>query len=352
MIIMKKKFYYTSLLTCLICLILASFAPLQTNAAEKPAPDKEPAVYPLRICSSLGQDITNLLIKDFAAKSGKHIEPHIEYLPPGTSEERFSFIQKGNFDCWLGATIEEYHNANEHKLLEPYTPLEAFKVPLELRNRRNLWTSLYFSHIALISNKERLADLGLYAPAKWEDLLDPLLKNEIVLPNYNLGGSAFGMITSIWQLQGKEAALKYAAKFNQQQPLLYDNALIVADSIYTGKKTVGILPVDYALELEAKHSHLFATVPREANHNIITGVALLKNAQFTKTAQEFIDYLMSDASEETLHKHNHIYLWHVKNYPNNSGRTELVGKLNTPIDDLTWTSTYKAEIIRQWMEAK
>ena len=44
-------------------------------------------------------------------------------------------------------------------------------------------------------------------------------------------------------------------------------------------------------------------------------------------------------------------MWHVKNYPYNDGRRELIGNVQVPVDDLSWTSTYKNEIIKKWVNA-
>lgn len=340
-----KKSYLLLLTICIFSFLLLACDKSKNNPSDK-------TNLELKICSSLGKEATELLVNDFIAKNKLKLKLDVTYIPGGTIEQRFSFIEKGNFDCWLGGTAEEYYSASDKGLLQSYTAKEAFKVPAELRNRRNIWTSLYLSHIAIISNKNTLHNLGLYAPTTWDELLDVNLKNEIAIPNYNLGGSSFGMLTSIWQMRGKEETLKYAKKFNQQNPTITNNTLEAADLVYRGKKALAILPVDYALKLEEKHNFLFATVPKDANRNLLTGVALLKSSKNADVSHRFIDYLMSDASEKALHNSGYKYMWHVKHYPHNSNRTELVGRLKIPVDDLAWTSTYKSEIIRQWNEAK
>ena len=64
-----------------------------------------------------------------------------------------------------------------------------------------------------------------------------------------------------------------------------------------------------------------------------------------------IHYLMSDAGVELLPANGYHYMWHVKKYPYNDGRRELIGNVRVPVDDLSWTSVYKSEIIRQWRGA-
>lgn len=334
-----------------IILMLTAISAL-SGCSEEKKDTATPKEQELRICSSLGQYMTELLVNDFVYHHQGKVKATITYLPGGTMEDRLRFIESGRFDCWLGGSPEEYFTANQNKLLQAYAAKEAFKLPVELRNRRNLWTNLYLSHIAIISNKNKLHNAGLYAPTTWKELLVPQYKNEIAVPNYSLGGSSFGMITSIWQLHSKEEALKYAASFNKQNPQYTNNLLEAASLVYKGQKTSAILPMDYAMELEEKHNHLFATVPKDANRNLITGIALLNKAPNVPCAQQFIDHLMSDASKELLQKNQYQYIWHIKDYHNTANRVQLTGKLAIPIDDLAWTSTYKSEIIRQWTEAK
>ena len=61
---------------------------------------------------------------------------------------------------------------------------------------------------------------------------------------------------------------------------------------------------------------------------------------------------MSDESVELLRENGYYFLWHVKNYPDNVGRKEFIGKVQVPVDDLGWTSIYKSEVIRKWKEAR
>lgn len=304
----------------------------------------------LNICSSMGSKITAVLADGFAKEA--HVRVNVKYLPPGTFEERMAFIRENKIDCWLGGTAEEYYLASQQNMLQPYLAAESYKVPAEMRSKEGYWTSLYLEYIAFISNKDKLRQLGLYAPAVWQDLLNPLLQNEIAVTDFAYGGASYGMITSIWQLQGREQALEYAAALNRQQPVYTDSLEQTAQMVYRGEKAVGILPLKYAMNLENNYRHLFATVAEDANRNLLTGAAVIKGSANTEEAQEFLDYLMSDKSTELLSVNGYYYIWHVKDYPHNNLRQELLGNIAVPVDDLSWTAIEKNDIIRQWLSAK
>ena len=328
----------------IICVLLALVI-LGGCGGEKP--QEKPR---LELCSSMNKGFTELIAESFSKKSG--VKVVVSYLPGGTQQQRFDYLRQHKFDIWLGGTSEEFFMADEQHILEPYLAKESYKVPAELRNRTGEWTSLYLSYIALLSNKNNLQAYGLYAPESWDELLAHQLKDEVTMADFTQGGASFGMLTSIWQLRGREAALEYAAKLNAQNPDYTSGFGEAVDKVYIGKKTVAVVPLDYALLLETRHRHLFATVPKDANRNILTGAAIIKGAPHEQIAKSFLDYLMSDEGAELLPKNGYHYMWHVKNYPYNDGRRELIGNEQVPVDDLSWTSTYKSEIIKKWVNAR
>ena len=90
---------------------------------------------------------------------------------------------------------------------------------------------------------------------------------------------------------------------------------------------------------------------KDANRNLLNCAAVMNNAQNLDLARDFIDYLLSDHSQAALRSEGYHYIWHAKNYPYNDGRKELIGNVNVPVDDLSWTAVEKEEIISQWLNA-
>ena len=303
----------------------------------------------LNLCSSMSEAVTKLLVDDYSKKQG--VEVKVKYLPEGSFADKMDFLRDNKFDCWLGGTAEECYLADQQSLLSPYKPQEFYKMPAELRSRQGQWTSIYLEYIAFISNTSKLRDNGLYAPDTWQELLQPEFKNEIAMPDFVDGGASYGMITSIWQLRGKEAALEYASKLNKQNLVYTDTSEEAVEKVYRGEKMVAVVPLRTAILLETKHKHLFATVVKDANRNLLNCVAVMNKAENLEEARSFVDYLISDDSEALLRGKGYHYIWHAKNYPYNDGRKELIGNVKVPVDDLSWTAVEKNEIISQWMKA-
>lgn len=303
----------------------------------------------IKICSSLNKTMTDILATDFS--NTQNVKTEVSYLPAGNLDSRLKFLREGKFDIWLGGTPEEYYLAGEQKMLLAYRSKEAYKVPAEMRENQWRWTGLYVDYIGILANRSKLNAQGLYAPDTWKELLQPEFLQEIVLADLKNGGSSYGMVTSIWQLRGKQKALQYAAAFNKQVPLYTINEWEAVEEVISGRKTVAIVPLSMALLLERQNRNLFATLVKDGNKNCITGVAVLQG-EHPEEAQDFMDYLLSKASQDLLAAEGYPLLWRVSDYAHDDGRKMMVGNLMVAIDDLSWTAGQKSAIIQQWLNAQ
>ena len=302
------------------------------------------------LCSSMGEQETQVLIDDFARRTGVRVR--VSYLPAGAGSSRLEFLRGQQFDCWLGGRAEEYYLAAQEGMLEPYKAANAYQIPASMRSREGYWTSLYLEYIAFISNKNKLRTLGLYAPNTLQELLLPQLEGEIALADYHNGGATYAMLTSLWQLEGEKQALQFAGRLNGQQVKYTPTYAEAVDMVYQGVKAVTVVPLKHALHLEKEHPHLFATVVQDANRNLLTCVAVLEGVTHAEETHAFIDYLLTDASEEALRAAGYPYYWQVKNYPYNNNRMEVLGNIAVPVDDLEWTAGSKEEIITSCLNAE
>ena len=304
----------------------------------------------LWLCSSMGEQETQALIDNFQQCTG--IRVRVTYLPAGGGDSRLDFLQEHPLDCWLGGRAEEYYLASRKGMLEPYKAPASYQIPASMRSREGYWTSLYLEYIAFISNKNNLRELGLYAPNTWQELLLPQLEGEIALADFYNGGASYAMITSLWQLEGEEQTLKFASRLNRQQLSYTKSYEEAVELVYSGAKTVTVVPLKYALHLEKEHPHLFATVVQDANRNLLTCVAIMDQVVHLEEAQAFIDYLLTEQSEKALREAGLLYYWQAKDYPYNGNRLEILGNIHVPVDDLEWTAGQKEKIISTWLAAE
>ena len=203
-----------------------------------------------------------------------------------------------------------------------------------MRENQWRWTGLYVDYIGFLTNRDRLRELGLYAPETWDELLKPELWEETALADFKNGGRSYGMITSICQL-----------------PLYTASEWEAIEAVRSGRKTIAVVSLSTALQLERQNRDLFATLVKDGNKNCITGAAILQGENLAE-AQSFMDYLLSEHSKDLLASKGYPLLWRVSDYAHDDGRKMMIGDLELAVDDLSWTAGQKSVIIQQWLNAQ
>ena len=229
----------------------------------------------------------------------------------------------------------------ESRKWRSYRPREAYKVPAEMRENQWRWTGLYVDYIGFLTNRDRLRELGLYAPETWDELLKPELWEETALADFKNGGRSYGMITSIWQLRGEAKAMEYAASFNSHCLYIRPVNGRLLKRFASGRKTIAVVSLSTALQLERQNRDLFATLVKDGNKNCITGTAILQGANLAE-AQSFMDYLLSEHSKDLLASKGYPLLWRVSDYAHDDGRKMMIGDLNWRLMTLAGLRVRKA----------
>ena len=300
--VMKKYFVLFLLLLCLL---------FQAGCgSQKQNPPVEGVV---RVCSSMNRNLSEALVEGFANKTGIVVE----------------------FDPLV------------RDMLVPYLPRGAANIPPQYMDRDGRWVPLSIDYIALLSNRNNMRKLGIEPPSSWDELLQPVLHNEIVMADPATGGPPYGLITSLWQLRGRDAALQFAGSLRTQQVLYLPTEAKAGYEVYLGNKAVAVMSLRHALALEREHPFLYAAPVRDGNKNMITAVAILKNGQKRKEAERLMEYLLSKEALQIMREYRMNPLADALNDKNKYGDIGTV-----PSDDLRWMAGEKQALIREWINAK
>ena len=331
---MRKIFV---LLFSVLCMLFSEGCAMQSQ-------DK-PVENVVRICSSMNRNLSEKLIEDFANKTGIVVE--FDPLVATSLYQRLDLLGNSKVDVWLGGSAEEYYMAAERDMLASYLPREVADIPPQYMDRDGRWMPLSIDYIALLSNRDNMKKLGIEPPFSWNELLQPVLHNEIVMADPVTGGASYGLITSLWQLRGRDAALQFAGGLRTQQVLYLPTEAKAGYEVYLGRKAVAVMSLRHALALEKEHPFLYAAPVRDGNKNMITAVAILKTGEKRKAAERFMDYLFSKEAVQILREFRMNPLVDALNDKNKYGDIGTV-----PNDDLRWMAGEKQALIREWINAK
>ena len=304
-----------------------------------------PAEGVVRVCSSMNRNLSEALVEAFANKTGIVVE--FDPLVATSLSQRLDLLGNGKVDVWMGGSAEEYYMAAERGMLAPYLPRGAAGIPPQYMDRDGRWVPLSIDYIALLSNRNNMRTLGIESPSSWDELLQPVLHNEIVMADPATGGPPYGLITSLWQLRGREAALQFAGNLRTQQVLYLPTEAKAGYEVYLGNKAVAVMSLRHALALEKEHPFLYAAPVRDGNKNMITAAAILKNGEKRKAAERFMEYLFSKEAMQIMREYRMNPLTDAQNDKNKYGDIGIV-----PNDDLRWMAGEKQALIREWLNAK
>lgn len=214
-------------------------------------------------------------------------------------------------DIWYGGTIEPHFQAGQLGLLEAYrSPKQAEVLPqfkgLIESEKGNFTSIVYMLVLGFGVNTEKLKKLGVEAPKKWDDLLDPRLKGEVQLPDPRSSGTTYTIMATLIQLWGEEKAFEFLKKLDKNISQYVKSNLVTANlSRGESATTVGFVH-SYATEKE-KGATVESVLPEDGVGYALGGVSILKGARNLDNAKLFMDWVLSKEAQEIPWREHGVY---------------------------------------------
>ncbi len=203
---------------------------------------------------------------------------------------------------WFGGPSLDYIAATEGKLLEPYQSAATQKIPEKFRDFKNFWTGIYFGSLGFITYKPFLEKKGLQPPSSWNDLLEPIYKNEIAVALPYTSGTGFTLYAGLVQLMGEEGALKYWQKFDQNMRHYTQSGSGPVLEVALGEVSAGIaFSQDIWRKATSRGFPVLVSYPKEGTPYEIGAVAIIKGSKEKEAAQKFIDWIVSLKAQNKMH---------------------------------------------------
>src|SRR5205809_6659599 len=161
-----------------------------------------PVTGTISVYSALNQSTNDQF---FAAFKAAYPGVNVDVLPLAAAGELQTRItaEKANpkADIFIGGSSEFHDPLGKQGLLEAYISPNAKDIAAQFKEASGLWTGWYTGIFGFISNTSRLnADIGGKKPATWDDLLDPVWKQRLILPDpIKTGGGYIFIATQIFR---------------------------------------------------------------------------------------------------------------------------------------------------------
>jgi len=261
-------------------------------------------------------------------------------------------IDAGNpqADIFLGTSATSLLVVDEKDMLIPYAPKGLDKLDSKFRDSRDPphWVGIDAYAAVVCYNTVEAEKLNLPKPASWQDLLDPVYKDHLVMPNPNSSGTGFLTVSSWLQLMGEDEAWKFMDAIHKNMARYTHSGSKPCRLAAAGEYPIGISFAFRGAKLKAKGAPLDLILPKEGVGWEVEASGILKTSKKVEAAKKLIDWHISPAAMAVYNDYLPILAIPeiakpVEHFPENT--------LEMMIDnDFGWAASNRRRILGEWQK--
>ncbi len=151
----------------------------------------------------------------------------------------------------------------------------------------------------LYYNPERLRQLGLGVPRRWQDLSDPRYAGEVALPVPSGVGYAHVLVDQLLQAEGWEPGWNSWRQIALNSRLMLSRGNFVTEEVASGRSAVGLTMDFFAESSRARGAGGEFVYPEQTAFNPAQ-IAVTADTTQREAAQTFVAFILSDAGQALL----------------------------------------------------
>jgi len=292
-----------SLIALLLIITIFAFA---AGSPETAKPDSQavavPAETELVVYSTIFAEYAEAMKAGFEAL---HPGVTVNVLNPGGTEAMFKKLESEasnpQADVVHAGSMINYQHAVTLGLLEPYAPkASGFKSPLkvgssqlELSDPDHYYTVWSLMFTGIMYNKQVLDHYNLPIPRTYQDLVNPVYKDQIIMSNALKSSTASSNVITMLQIYGDKAP-KLWAGINENVPYYSSSSSRIYTLVKKGEFAIAIGLSRPALVAMKEGYPVNFVFPSDGSQIYDNSMALVKGAKHPTLAREFMDYILSD----------------------------------------------------------
>jgi iron(III) transport system substrate-binding protein len=220
----------------------------------------------------------------------------------------------------------------------------------EFKDPENRWfaTTGYFAGFCV--NNVMIEKLGLPMPTSWQDLLNPVYKGHVVMPNPASSGTGYLQIASILQMKGEEEGWKFLKALDANIAQYIKSGSKPCRAAAAGEYAIGASFAFSAVKLIMAGNPITLVVPSEGAGYEMEVSGLLKTTKNKEDAQKFLDWLLTPEAAKLYGERSEMSV-----VPG-AKATEAILKAGLPEDvstvlykmDFNWSAQNKERILAEW----
>jgi len=257
-------------------------------------------------------------------------------------------------DCIWGWAVTNMSEFIPKGMLVPYKPKGWDKIPANFKEPNGYWTAIDLYAAALVPNTRVLEQKNLPMPKGWNDLLNPVYKDMLIMPNPASSGTGFLQVASLLVLLDPDyknkpveqnKAWDFLKKLDKNMGQYIKSGSKPAKLTAAGEYAIGCSFAFVYSSLKKKGSPVALVMPEEGAGFELEANALLKGAKHEAAAKKFLDWAISKQAMEEYAKFKLGVT-----YPGISGPKDLpaLETIKLAPMDFPWQSKNRAKILEVW----
>ena len=286
-------------------------------------------------------------------KSKPGIKVNILRLSTGDLTARI-LAEKANprHDVIWGVAVTQMVDPRILEMAEPYKPVGFDKINPQFRDADGRWfaTTGYFAGFCV--NNEVLKKRNLPIPTSWADLLNPVYKGQIVMPNAASSGTGYAQVVSILQMMGEEKGWQYLKELDKNIAQYIKSGSRPCRAAATGEYAIGLSFAFSGVKQIMEGYPITLVIPKEGAGYETEVSLLMKTSKNKEEAKQFLDWLLTLDAAKLYGERAEM------SAVPGSKPTEAVLKAGLPADvstvlwrmDFASSSQNKDRIINEWKQ--
>jgi iron(III) transport system substrate-binding protein len=192
-------------------------------------------------------------------------------------------------------------------MLEAYRPVGFDQIKDDFKDTRSgwpTWVGMDAWASAICFNTVEAEKLGLPKPESWKDLLNPVYKDQIVMPNPGSSGTGFLTVSAWLQLFGEKGGWDYMTKLHDNMKSYLHSGSKPCKAVGAGEYPIGISFAYPGVKLINDGAPVEVILPKEGIGWDMEATAIMKGTKNLVAAQKLADF---SASAEANKLYNESY---------------------------------------------
>jgi iron(III) transport system substrate-binding protein len=236
---------------------------------------------------------------------------------------------------------------DEEGMLVPYSPAGQEEILPQFKDTATppAWVGVDAYVTAFCVNTALTDELGLPIPQSWQDLLDPVYENYIVMPNPASSGTGFMFVSSVLQGLGEQAGWEYLAELDKNMAIYTKSGSKPCKMAGAGEYPIGVsFEFVAASQIEAG-APLVLVLPSEGSGFEMEVNGLVKGTENEAAAKKFLDWAISNQAMEMYATYFGVLA--KPGFPVPEGIPADIADRLFPMD-FRWSSDNRDAILEQW----